>query len=206
MATGIFTKMIRRAGAPTQIPEPRFARFLFADTRLSWLWLIVRVYVGWQWVSAAIEKIQGPGWVGSTAGVGLKGFVSGSIGQAAGAHANVQGWYATLLRDIVLSHIVGWSYVITCGELACGIGLILGVFTGVAAFSGAFMNMNYMLAGAVSINPILLFLELLLILAWRVAGFIGGDFALLPFLGTPWRRGPLPDRTRPYRNESHVAG
>jgi thiosulfate dehydrogenase (quinone) large subunit len=191
MATEFFNRALGRAGIATQIPEPKLARILFADVRLSWLWLIVRVYVGWQWVSAAIEKIHGPGWVGSTAGVGLKGFVTGSIAQTAGAHANVQGWYATLLKDVVLPHVVGWSYVITCGELACGIGLILGVFTSIAAFAGAFMNMNYMLAGAVSINPILLFLELLLILAWRVAGYIGADFALLPTLGTPWQHGPL---------------
>jgi thiosulfate dehydrogenase (quinone) large subunit len=194
---GTVARMIGRSGTPTQIPEPRLARFLFADVRLSWLWLIVRVYVGWQWVSAAVEKIQGPGWIGSTAGVGLKGFVSGSIAQTAGAHPAVQGWYATLLKDIVLPHVVGWSYVITFGELACGVGLILGLFTGIAAFSGAFMNMNYMMAGAVSINPILLFLELLLILAWRVAGYIGLDFFALPFWGTPWSRGPLPQKSEP---------
>jgi thiosulfate dehydrogenase [quinone] large subunit len=204
MATEFFNRALGRAGTATQIPEPKLARFLFADTRLSWLWFIVRVYVGWQWVSAAIEKIQGPGWIGSTAGVGLKGFVGGSIAQTAGAHANVQGWYATLLKDLVLPHLVGWSYVITFGELACGVGLILGVFTGIAAFSGAFMNMNYMLAGAVSINPILLFLELLLILAWRVAGYLGADFALLPFLGTPWQRGPLAAHRRPYTNDRRV--
>jgi thiosulfate dehydrogenase [quinone] large subunit len=62
------------------------------------------------------------------------------------------------------------------------------------------MNMNYMMAGAVSINPILLFLELLLILAWRVAGYIGGDLLLLPLLGTPWQRPPLPDPKHPYLN------
>jgi thiosulfate dehydrogenase [quinone] large subunit len=192
MATGIFRTMTGRAGTATQIPEPKLARFLFSDTRLSWVWLIVRVYVGWQWVSAAIDKLQGPGWIGTGAGTALKGFVGGSIAQTAGANANVQGWYATLLKDIVLPHVAEWSYVITFGELACGLGLILGVFTGIAAFGGAFMNMNYMLAGAVSINPILLFLELLLILAWRVAGYMGVDFALLPLVGTPWKRGPLP--------------
>jgi thiosulfate dehydrogenase [quinone] large subunit len=189
---GMFSRMVGRGGASTQIPEPRLARFLFADLRLSWLWLIVRVYVGWQWLTAAVDKIQGPGWIGSGAGTALKGFVGGSIGQSTGAHANVQGWYASLLKDVVLPHVATWSYVVTFGELACGVGLILGVFTGIAAFSGAFMNMNYMMAGAVSINPVLLFLELLLILAWRVAGYLGFDFVLLGWLGTPWRRGPLP--------------
>lgn len=187
-----------RAGTATQVPEPKLARFLFADLRLTPLWLLVRVYVGWQWVSSAVEKIQGPGWIGSGAGSGLAGFVKGSIGQTAGANANVQGWYATLLKDLVLPHVAVWSYIVTFGELACGVGLILGVFTGIAAFGGAFMNMNYMLAGVVSVNPVLLLLELLLILAWRVAGYIGGDSVLLPFLGTPWQRGPLPDRNHAY--------
>lgn len=191
MALGILARTMGRAGAPTQIPEPKLARVMFADHRLSWLWLIVRVYVGWQWVSAAVQKLHGPGWIGAGAGTSLKGFVSGSISQTTGAHANVQGWYATILKDAVLPHVAGWSYVVTFGELACGIGLIAGLFTGVAAFSGAFMNMNYMLAGAVSTNPILLFLEFLLILAWRVAGYIGLDAAVLPWLGTPWQRGPL---------------
>lgn len=105
----------------------------------------------------------------------------------------MQGWYATLLKDTVLPHVAEWSYVITFGELACG----LGVFTGIAAFGTAFMNMNCMLAGAASINLILLFLELLLILAWRVAGYMGVDFALLPIVGTPWKRGPLQERGSP---------
>jgi thiosulfate dehydrogenase [quinone] large subunit len=191
MATEIFNKMTGRAGTATQIPEPKLARFLFADTRLAWVWFLVRVYVGWQWVTAGIEKIQGPGWIGTGAGTALKGFVGGSIAQTTGAHANVQGWYGTLLKDVVLPHAAVWSYIVTFGELACGLALILGLFTGIAAFSGAFMNMNYMMAGAVSINPVLLFLELLLILAWRIAGYLGVDFALLPLLGTPWSRGPL---------------
>jgi thiosulfate dehydrogenase [quinone] large subunit len=41
------------------------------------------------------------------------------------------------------------------GELIVGIALLFGAFTGVAAFFGLFMNLNYLLAGTVSINPIL---------------------------------------------------
>src|SRR5487761_1028333 len=138
MGTGTMAKMIGRSGTPTHIPEPKLARFLFADTRLSWLWLIVRVYVGWRWLSAAIDKIQGPGWIGPGAGSALQGFVEGSIKGSLGTHAEVQGWYATLLKDMVLPHVGVWTYVVTFGELACGLGLILGLFTGIAAFAGAF--------------------------------------------------------------------
>jgi hypothetical protein len=30
----------------SQVPEPNVARFLFADTRLAPVWLVVRVYLG----------------------------------------------------------------------------------------------------------------------------------------------------------------
>jgi hypothetical protein len=48
---------------------------------------------------------------------------------------------------------------------------ILGIFTGLAAFFGAFMNMNYLLPGTVSTNPILLVFAVLLMLAWKTAGW-----------------------------------
>jgi hypothetical protein len=32
MATGRLAKMIGRSGTPPQVPEPRLAKFLFADT------------------------------------------------------------------------------------------------------------------------------------------------------------------------------
>src|SRR5438874_12107675 len=67
-----------------------------------------------------------------------------------------------------------------------GIGLIIGMLTGIAAFFGVFMNMNFLLAGAVSINPIIGGLAILLVLAWRIAGYYGVDRWLLPLLGTPW--------------------
>ncbi len=78
------------------------------------------------------------------------------------------------------------TYVVTFGEILVGLGLIFGVLTGIAAFFGLFMNLNFMLAGAVSINPIIGSLALFLMLAWRIAGYYGVDRYLLPLLGTPW--------------------
>ncbi|HEX8940282.1 MAG TPA: hypothetical protein VF763_08965 [Candidatus Limnocylindrales bacterium] len=42
---------------PDELREPPFARFLFADTRASILWLIVRLYLGWERVQAGSEQI-----------------------------------------------------------------------------------------------------------------------------------------------------
>ena len=188
-------------GEATQIPEPAIARFLFADTRMAWLWLIVRVYVGYQWLTAGFEKLTGysitvgntfgtkagSSWIfTSHLGAALQGFAQSGIAQATGAHPGVQGWYAWFLQNAVIPWAGFWSYVVTFGEIAGGIGLILGILTGIAAFFGVFMNMNFLLAGAVSINPIIGGLAILLVLAWRVAGYWGVDRWLLPLLGTPW--------------------
>ena len=175
----------------TQIPEPAISRFVFADTRLSWLWLIVRLYVGYEWLMAGWAKVQSPMWVGSKSGVAIQGFVMGALKKSAGEHPDVYGWYATFLHNFVLPHASQFAVVVAYGELFVGIALIIGLFTGIAAFFGAFMNMNYLFAGTVSINPGLFLLELLLILAWRVAGYLGLDRYVLPLLGTPWYPGKV---------------
>jgi thiosulfate dehydrogenase [quinone] large subunit len=86
-----------------------------------------------------------------------------------------------------LPYVNVWSHLITYGEIFVGVALIIGVFTGIAAFFGLFMNLNYLLAGTVSINPILFTCSIGLILAWKVAGYLGVDGYLLPLLGTPWQ-------------------
>lgn len=174
-----------------QIPEPAFSKFLFSDTRMAVVWLVVRLYVGWEWLRAGWEKLDNPVWVGAQAGTAVKGFLMGALQKTAGAHPDVSGWYGNFIEKFALNHTVAFSYAVSWGEFLVGAALILGIFTGIAAFFGGFMNMNYLLAGTVSTNPVLLFLSLLLILAWRVAGWWGLDRYALPALGTPWKSGTL---------------
>ncbi len=174
---------------PTEIPENRLSRLLFADTRLGWLWLLVRLYVGWGWLQAGWEKLHNPAWVGGRAGTGLHGFLVGALVKATGSNPAVQGWYAAFLRDFVMHHTVVFSYMVALGETVVGVALLLGLVTGISAFCGAFMNMNYLLAGAVSVNPVWFLLELFLILAWRISGWYGADRWVLAELGTPWHPG-----------------
>jgi hypothetical protein len=71
-------------------------------------------------------------------------------------------------------------------ELLGGVGLILGAFVGLAAFGGALMSWNYIMAGSAGTNGVLFSLPILL-LAWKIAGYIGLDYGLLPLLGAPWK-------------------
>src|SRR5665647_3087737 len=42
------------------VDDPPIARALFGDTRLSWLWLLVRLYLGYSWITASLHKLADP--------------------------------------------------------------------------------------------------------------------------------------------------
>lgn len=174
-----------------QFTEPAITRFLFADTRFAPVWLIVRLYVGYEWFLAGWEKLGDPAWTGAQGGAAVKGFLMGALTKTTGPHPDVSSWYATFIHNVALPNSSLLAHLITYGEIAVGAALILGLFTGIAAFFGTFMNLNYLFAGTVSTNPLMAFLGLLLVLAWRVAGWYGVDRYALPMLGTPWQPGRL---------------
>lgn len=159
-----------------------FPHFFFTNPKSAPLWLIVRVYVGYEWLIAGWDKVLNPAWFGSDAGASITGFVTGALAKTTGAHPDVQMWYASFLQNAVLPYPAAWANAIAVGEVLVGLGLIVGCVTGIAAFFGLFMNLNFMLAGTVSVNPILFTLSIFLILAWRVAGYWGLDRYVLPRL------------------------
>ncbi len=187
--------------------EPKAARWLFASTQASWIWLVVRVWLGYQWLHAGWEKVAGfsggtwhwvfwgdssQSWLFHTAG--LKGFAGFALQGAGGEHAAVNyGWYANFLHWVAGSG--GWlAPFIALGEVAIGLGLIFGCLTGIAAFFAALLTTSFGLAGVAGVNPLFLVFEMLLILAWRNAGYYGVDRKLLPWLGTPSQPGKLFNR------------
>jgi thiosulfate dehydrogenase (quinone) large subunit len=182
------------------LEEPPVAQALFGEVRWAWIWLILRLYVGYEWIQAGVGKLTNPAWAGSQAGAALTGFVNGALSKTSGAHADVQGWYASFLQHAVLPNAALWSYLVSWGEVLVGVALVLGLFTGIAAFFGSFMNVNYLLAGSVSTNPILFAIATWLVLAWRTAGWWGLDRWVLPALGTPWRPGHV------FQTRSEAAG
>jgi thiosulfate dehydrogenase (quinone) large subunit len=170
-----------------RFPEPALAKFFFASEGSAALWFLVRMEVGSEWLLAGWEKIKSPAW--GTSGKALAGFVAGAVAKASGPNPAVQGWYSWFLQHAVQSTAGLFSFLVTYGEFAVGLGVLLGVLTGIAAGFGVLMNLNYLLAGTVSVNPVLGMFGLFLVFSWRVCGWIGGDRWLLPSLGLPWQRG-----------------
>jgi thiosulfate dehydrogenase (quinone) large subunit len=175
----------------SQIPEPNITRFLFADTRMAPVWLVVRVYLGYLWLMAGIGKVMEGGWIGQGAGGAVKGFAQGAIAQTTGEHPQVTQWYASFLENVVVAHAAVFSYLVVFGEILVGLGLIFGLFAGIAAFFGGFMNASFIFAGTAGANPLMFILAVLIMMAWRVAGYWGLDRFALPAIGVPGARGTL---------------
>jgi len=188
----------------TVVADPPLAQLLFSDRRLAPVWFLVRIYVGFSWLDAGWHKIIDTGAKTNYIidGAGIYAFWQRIAAIPAAPAKPMIGydWYRGYIEFMIANHWEGFfGKLIAFGETAVGLGLILGAFVGIAAVSGAFMNLNFMLAGSTSSNPVLLLLGFLLVLAWKTAGFIGFDRILLPVLGTPWRGVTLPTQapTRP---------
>jgi thiosulfate dehydrogenase (quinone) large subunit len=181
-----------RARSNVQFVDPPFIQSIFGNTAWAWLWLIVRLYVGYSWIDASLEKLGSPAWMQT--GTALKGFWQSAVTTGAGTtHPAIAfGWYRAFIEALLNSGSYVWfAKLVAIGEFSVGVLLILGAFTGIFAFLGGFLNWNFMMAGTSSINPVLFTLSILLLLAWKIAGWWGLDRWLLPALGTPWRRGKV---------------
>ena len=175
------------------VQDPPIARFLFQNTKASALWLVVRLYIAYEFLEAGWHKATDPAWMGD--GSGILGFWQRALVVTNGKPVITYDWYRSFIQYLVDTNAAPWfSKLIVFGELAVGLGLLVGALVGVAAFFGALMNLSFLMAGTVSTNPVLFFLGILLILAWKNAGYLGIDRYLLPALGTPWRQ-PQPKQT-----------
>lgn len=170
-------------------PDPPFARILFSTTRFAWLWFIIRMYLGYKWITSGWGKVTNPAWM--QGGEALRGFWEGAVAiPDTGRPAIAFDWYRSFLQFLLNTDSYSWfAPMVAVGEVVVGILLLLGAFTGIAAILGGFMNFNFMLAGSASVNPVFFLLQVILILAWKVAGWYGLDRWLLPRVGTPWYRG-----------------
>ncbi|MBU6335409.1 MAG: DoxX family membrane protein [Chloroflexi bacterium] len=178
------------------IPDPPIAHLLFATTRFAWLWAILRVYLGYTWLTSGWGKATNPAWVET--GEALKGFWTRAVAiPAEGAKPVIAvDWYRGFIQALLDSGSYTWfAKLVAYGEIAIGIALVIGAFVGIAAFFGGFMNWNFIMAGTASTNALLFTIAIVLMLAWKVAGWYGVDRFLLPRVGTPWMWGHEQQRT-----------
>lgn len=139
------------------------------------LLVIIRIYIGYAWLTAGIGKLTGGAFDAS-------GFLQGAIASAGGDHPAVQGWWATFLEIVALPNADLFSFMVMWGEILVGIALILGIFTNFAALMGITMNFAFLFSGTVSTNAQMVLLTVFLVVAGFNAGRYGLDRWVMPFL------------------------
>lgn len=156
------------------------------------LWLLARLWLGYEWLYAGIEKAFGEGsvaWVGPKAGAAVTGFLKGAIAKSPLAegfdpiktpHPAVQQWYAELVQNVFLPNATLFSYLVAYGEVLVGIALILGVFTRFSALMGVVMALAFMFAGSTSTLPQLLVVGMVILFAGPSLTYYALDRFLRP--------------------------
>jgi thiosulfate dehydrogenase (quinone) large subunit len=145
-------------------------------TKIALVWTILRIWLGIQWIEAGYYKIK--------SGFDASGFLQAAIENARGDHPTVQGWYASFLEGFALPNIEFFNILITWGEFLVGLGLILGLATIPALMAGAFMNLNFIMAG-VGLNSIdsrLFVIAMILLFIGKARYLYGLDRFAIPYI------------------------
>src|SRR3954471_13199013 len=169
--TSTVTNLPAPAAPQRVLREHPFELALFNNTGpITLVWLVIRLWLGFQWARMGWTKLHDPQWMNGTK---IIAFWKGSLADYGKPNADVAyDWYAAFLKTLLDKGQHTWfAPLIAWGEFLGGIALILGLFTGLVALLLAFLNFNYMLAGSAGLNPVFLLLALLLVVAWKIAGW-----------------------------------
>jgi len=147
------------------------------------VWTVLRVWLGLQWIEAGYHKLTG--------GFDAGGFLKGALANATGDHPAVQAWYADFLQQFAIPNVQIFNLLIPWGELLVGLGLVVGLATLPALIAGAFMNLNFMLAGTTSTNPILYTAAMILLFVGTGAYLFGLDRYTVPFIKGYFKKAPV---------------
>ncbi|GLO67770.1 DoxX family protein [Oceanobacillus kimchii] len=144
------------------------------------LWTIIRVYIGYVWLTSGLGKLMGGEFDAS-------GFLQGAVAQTGGEHPTVQAWWGAFLEAVALPNADLFTVLVMWGEVLVGIALILGLFTNFAALMGITMNFAFLFSGTVSTNAQMVLLTIFIIVAGANAGKYGLDRWVMPYMKQTWK-------------------
>ncbi|ADU31281.1 DoxX family protein [Evansella cellulosilytica] len=149
-----------------------FMNFLRNNKIAAGILTVLRIYLGWSWLTA--------GWGKVTGGFDASGYLHGVV-----ANETVAATYPTyhaFIENFALPYAGTFSFMVAWGELLVGLGLIIGVLTTAAAFFGIMMNFAFMFAGTISTNPWMTLITIFILAAGYNAGKFGGDRWVIPYI------------------------
>jgi len=154
-----------------------FANMLRENKIAAGILAVIRIWLGYNWMTAGWGKLTGGGFDAS-------GFIKGAIANPVTGPdgAPVYSWYVNFLETFALPNIELFNFIVPLGEFLVGLGLLLGCLTTAAMFFGLVMNFSFFLAGTVSHNPTDIFFGAIILFAGYNAAHYGLDRWVVPFL------------------------
>ncbi|MCF8565174.1 DoxX family protein [Alicyclobacillus tolerans] len=156
-----------------------FTTWLRSNNWAAGILTVLRIYLGWGFLTAGWEKLTGP------EAFSAAGFLTNAIKKPVlVAHSTTLQYptYHAFLQGFALPNVGLFNFLVPWGEFLVGLGLIFGVLTTAAVFFGMLMNLMYMMAGTVSSNPWDFFIGTFIIVAGYNAGRYGGDYWVIPWV------------------------
>lgn len=94
-----------------------------------WTLVYPRILLGWMWLNAGLDKVHADGW---------------SMMEVVG-DARSYGWYRVFIDGVAIPHQALFNFLVTWGETAAGVSLILGAASRLGAGTAVFLSLNYAL-------------------------------------------------------------
>ncbi|WP_371577582.1 DoxX family membrane protein [Streptomyces sp. NBC_01314] len=126
------------------------------DTATRYALLPLRVFLAVTFIYAGLDKLTDSAFMADSG--------SGSIGDMMSAARDSSAIPAMI--DMALNNPVGFGYAIALGELAVGIGTLLGLLTRLAAFGGALISLSLWLTVSWAASPYYYGNDLPYFMAW----------------------------------------
>lgn len=164
---------------PSATPSPleRLAATVREQWRVeripAWVLLPLRLFLGITFVYAGIQKLtdpqffnpHAPGYIGRQ----LAGFAIGSP-------------LRNFLLHVAVPHAALFGALVAYGELAIGMGVLLGFLMRLAAFFGALLSFIFFLTASWRVRPYFYGPDIVFFFAWLPVIFAGPEHGILPAL------------------------
>ncbi|MEU9468292.1 TQO small subunit DoxD [Streptomyces avermitilis] len=126
------------------------------DTATRYALLPLRVFLGVTFIYAGLDKLTNSAFM-SDSGAGSVGDMMRTVRDSSAIPA---------LVDLALKNPVGFGYAIALGELAVGIGTLIGLLGRLAAFGGALISLSLWLTVSWASDPYYYGNDLVFLMAW----------------------------------------
>jgi thiosulfate dehydrogenase [quinone] large subunit len=168
-------KVIEIFGNPAERTTPGFVAWLRESKYAAVAWLAVRVWVGIMWMQAGWSKVFGAENAAflHNNGAGVAGF--------AGHGTPAYSWWGSIMHSFVVPNASWIAVIVAFGELAIGIGLVVGFLTRTAAIASLLLLFTYIMSGTASVCAFYAMCAIIVLATWRTSTWIGVDGVISGF-------------------------